>query len=900
MNQLGSIWRKWDLHIHTPASIVQNHGSDEGWERFISELEFLPVEIKVIGINDYLFLDGYKRVLEEKKNGRLKNIDLILPVIELRIDKFGGSLNHLSRLNFHIIFSDELSSELIENHFLNALSSNYQLTPAYDSLRTSAKWVALPTRSSLHDLGEKIISSVPEARRGDFGPPLIEGFNNLCLSLDSVYEALNSHYFTGKFITAVGKAEWSDIKWNDHTIAEKKNIINSADFVFTSAGSRQDWERAYRSLSEDGVNSRLLDCSDAHNFADSKEKDRLGKCLTWIKSDPSFEGLKQALFEFKSRVQISEQEPISPLFQIKKITLNFPEQTMLKRQDVHDKFCFGGDYELFFSPYMTSIIGGRGTGKSTLLNLLHEKLDRGNNSFFKNNSLVASSSSLKIDDYVSVEGVSDKSSIDFLQQNEIEQFATNQKRLTLAIYSRILKLDTENLLATSVKKIKETCTSIEDQINRLNAVASLRASNLEKNKQLLTSRSVLDSFKDDEYLRISGELSVNNRQLISYRNGRERYEALLKEIDEVANLYSNEATDDSGNSFETEIRSIVQEVQHIATKSRSKKSITDARQAETEIIEKVSNLRTEMQNFLSQRGLSPESLADAGAASERVAELEDEIGSIKKEIATISLEIEQFSLNDEPKLLYEESLENLLLSINRDLRDLSSEVKPIELIYEFDFDSMKDALMDKIVSFLGDRSRKDHVTDVLEAVDFISLKNGESIVEKISDSTKTGKALKIFFSSEGNLEKLRLLTYEESIKVEDYGRIKVLYDGKPIEATSFGQRCTAVIVILIILGNTPIIIDEPEAHLDSSLIAKYLVELIKSRKIHRQIIFATHNANFVINGDSELIHCLSMNSENKSQIDSTTIEYLDHREKLLALEGGEEAFQSRERRYGID
>lgn len=899
MYSLGSIWRKWDLHIHTPASIIQHYGGEEYWERFIGELEALPSEIKAIGINDYLFLDGYKRVSEEKSKGRLKNIELILPVIELRIDKFGGSAGHLSRLNFHVIFSNELGPDIIENHFLNALSSKYKLTPEFDTLRTSGDWAALPTKRSLQDLGQKIIDSVPEAKRKDFGTPLIEGFNNLCLSLDSITDALRSHYFTGKYITAVGKTEWADIKWNDHTIAEKKTIINSADFVFTAVNNGKEWEASYKSLSDAGVNNRLLDCSDAHDFSNSKEKDKLGNCLTWIKSDLSFEGLKQALFEFKSRVQISEQEPIAPLFQIKKIVLKFPEETMLKRQDNHDKFCFRGDYELFFSPYMTSIIGGRGTGKSTLLNLLHEKLDRGNNSFFKNNSLV-NASVLKVDDHVTVEGVSDKSSIDFLQQNEIEQFATDQKRLTSAIYSRILKLDTANLLSTNAKKIREICTSIEDQISRLDEVALLRATSIEKNKQLLTNKSVLDSFKDDEYQRISGELSAKNKQLISYRNGKERYEALLRGIDEVVNLYLSEAEGDSGNPFETEIQLVVQELERIAKDSRNKKSITDAKQAESEIIEKVSILKAEMQSFLSQRGLSQESLADAGAASERVTELEEEIESIKKQIVAVSLEIEQFSLNEEPKLLYENSLKKLLLSINGDLKDLSSEVKPIELIYEFDFDSLKDTLMDKIVSFLADRSRKDHVKDVLEAVDFISLKNGESVTEKISDNTKTGKALKTFFSQEGNLEKLRLLAYEESLKVEDYGRIKVLYDGKPIEATSFGQRCTAVIVILIILGNTPIIIDEPEAHLDSSLIAKYLVELIKSRKIHRQIIFATHNANFVINGDSELIHCLSMSSENKSQIDSTTIENLDHREKLLALEGGEEAFQNRERRYGID
>lgn len=58
--------------------------------------------------------------------------------------------------------------------------------------------------------------------------------------------------------------------------------------------------------------------------------------------------------------------------------------------------------------------------------------------------------------------------------------------------------------------------------------------------------------------------------------------------------------------------------------------------------------------------------------------------------------------------------------------------------------------------------------------------------------------------------------------------------------------------------DTPLIIDEPEAHLDSSLVANFLVGLVKRKKLERQLIFATHNANFVVNGDAELIHCMSI------------------------------------------
>lgn len=83
------------------------------------------------------------------------------------------------------------------------------------------------------------------------------------------------------------------------------------------------------------------------------------------------------------------------------------------------------------------------------------------------------------------------------------------------------------------------------------------------------------------------------------------------------------------------------------------------------------------------------------------------------------------------------------------------------------------------------------------------------------------------------------------------------------------------------------------------LISDYLVELIKEQKHHRQIIFVTHNANFVVNGDAELIHILEMDTNNRTKITSTTIENFETRGNLLALEGGKEAFEKRERKYEL-
>src|SRR5258706_14092648 len=158
----GSEWNKWDLHVHTPESPVQNSpGSEKAWDLFLEDLEKLPPEFKVIGINDYIFLNGYRKVISARKAGRLKNLSLVLPVVELRIDKFGGTNSDLSKINFHVIFSNELDAEVIQSQFLNAITSRYVLSPQYDHIRESGKWAAVPTLDSLQKLGEIIINTSP-------------------------------------------------------------------------------------------------------------------------------------------------------------------------------------------------------------------------------------------------------------------------------------------------------------------------------------------------------------------------------------------------------------------------------------------------------------------------------------------------------------------------------------------------------------------------------------------------------------------------------------------------------------------------------------------------------------------------------------------------------------------
>jgi len=84
----GSEWRKWDLHIHTPLSILSNHfpraaSGQPDWDAYLQRL--VSCDVAVVGITDYFTIDGYKQLREFKAQGRLPNISRIFPNIEFRL-----------------------------------------------------------------------------------------------------------------------------------------------------------------------------------------------------------------------------------------------------------------------------------------------------------------------------------------------------------------------------------------------------------------------------------------------------------------------------------------------------------------------------------------------------------------------------------------------------------------------------------------------------------------------------------------------------------------------------------------------------------------------------------------------------------------------------------------------
>lgn len=351
--------------------MYNGYGGDEtAWQKYLEDIEALPKEFKVLGINDYLWLDGYTRMRHEKtKNGRLQNIELLLPVVELRTDDFGGTESSLSRLNFHVIFSPEIEPEIITNQFLNALETDYVL-----SADGKERWSAVPTRESLADLGRKIKAQMPAGNSSMTGQSDVEvGFANLNFKRDDIKQKLARPHFTGKYLTVIGKTEFWDVKWNQQFIADKKTLINDADFIFTAAPDIQSFQNARSKLVTSKLNSLLLDCSDAHHYSSSPHKDRLGNCATWLKTEHSFNGLKQIKHE-SDRIFVGDAPDV--LARVNANKTKYIKSLHIAKQDktikgevksLNEPWFDGIDIE--FNPELVAIIGNKGNGKTAILDI---------------------------------------------------------------------------------------------------------------------------------------------------------------------------------------------------------------------------------------------------------------------------------------------------------------------------------------------------------------------------------------------------------------------------------------------------------------------------------------------------------------------------------------------------
>jgi DNA repair ATPase RecN len=167
------------------------------------------------------------------------------------------------------------------------------------------------------------------------------------------------------------------------------------------------------------------------------------------------------------------------------------------------------------------------------------------------------------------------------------------------------------------------------------------------------------------------------------------------------------------------------------------------------------------------------------------------------------------------------------------------------------------------------------------------------MVDAELNSNQAKRVISIF----GTLENLALL---ETVDLDDAPTIE-LKDGagyKDSVCLSTGQKCTTILPILLMESVNPLLIDQPEDNLDNRFVFETIVRSIQRVKKVRQLIFVTHNPNIPVLGDADMVIVMESDGEHGRSTMSGTV---DHCEKPIVnlLEGGADAFRQRGNRYKL-
>ena len=964
----GSEWRKWDLHVHTPLSIEQEYGGNtpENWERFISDLERLPSEIKVIGINDYIFIDGYKKVLDEKQKGRLSNIELILPVIELRIDKFANVSKDepLKRVNFHVIFSNELTPEIIQEQFLNSLSCEYLLN---SDLHDKSIWNGTITIKSITDLGQKIIDSSNGKINGS---PLKIGFNSLNIPYNKLLKKLENSYLKNKFLTAVGKTEWDTMRW-DGSIADKKDVINRANFVFSASPTVELAVKAKESLKNQSVNHKLLHCSDAHTFINNlqntKEKE-LGHCFTWIKADPTFEGLKQIIYEPEERVRIQDEKP------------DFKEDKEIidkvKFISPNNKF---SNEEIYFNPNLNVIIGGKSSGKSILLYSIAKTLlaDTKDKLLFKNNeeerySLKSIDSDFNFE-ITTKAGISQKISdredghnslipnIKYIPQNELVKLAEPElsgkgESLNKLVRNLICEdTDSKQKYDDFIKNVKQYDKEREELINSyFETLDNIQNSETElktkSNKEVLQTNIKTNSEKVEELNKKAG---LSDEQIQQYKNFQEQQQQNQKRRDLLNSDLSQT------NAFFQELNkelSNLQERKNTFLRSIHKNEFRSYYQDKLKFID---DSIVQLQGLISEIGIIINSEGKRIFNTDNI--FKEELKQINNEKSNIEEELKLYQQNEEIKKqirTLEESIEidgKLLAeidSLNKKIEEKRQSIEEIKTdlfdLYEksyCEYRNIVEQLKNRTIELEKDGLQIRGVTQFnfpkfrREIISFTHgtyndndkyciLDENRSRIFETNYDELISNISKMFNEIMNSEYRIKTISKKEAVKklLNDYfyDYWEITYKNDKLGEMSTGKASFVILMLIIGLSKSksPILIDQPEDNLDNRSVSENIISYLRNKKIERQIILVTHNANIVVNADAENVIVANQKGQNDKETSSiykfdyingaieNTFAKIETETDLLKsmgikehiadiVEGGKEAFKNRERKYGF-
>ncbi len=904
----GSEWRLWDLHIHTPASYNYKRGGFAGMQAAEKEAAINQVianinesDVAVYAINDYWTFDGYIALRAAHEGGKTIK-KTILPGIELRIE---SATSH--RLNIHVILSDKLTLQELSD-FKTALKVRNVERPLSDEALRRFALDLDPDKAKLH--------GATEGYREDSEKLFQIGAQTAEISKASFIEALklipqDKRVVMLPYDCYNGAA---GINWREQ-MAEDLFFLRLADIIEERekenidlfAGSCTEANKDFIDNFQIAIGRRPKPCisgSDGHSIPAFKAwRTETNTRKTWIKADPTFEGLRQILFEPRVRVRVQKESPSAsytkPFVSSVSIAQEFsPFPSNL----LYENPRFGVEPGLVLNSDLVCVIGGRGTGKSCLVDYLGKAFGPASKTspyvLSEHFTVVFNKDLASTSTHHAKEGA--ELPFVYISQNEVKTKVTtgtvgDEIKQMLGIQG--LAFDSE-----VVSKTRDILSAVEKQkawFKQTNEKGEAIYDRASIESQITRNQSLLDSITTEQNKEKLERFTSNVSKISGAKDKTRRLSQLKEELETFKAGFDPKAVAIDATIPVLEITAQIEAIRLLTEQAAAE--IAACEDDNTNIRADFSLVYTGDLSGLLQNAESYRSAIEKLKSSlATIEEKQKELDAAVAKRATIS------SLIEVEITRQKDAIDARWKAIQQGQPDWTQEQK----------DLMKRILADRQITLEGkiifDQSL--FLTKLKEVLSLRSFRATAelSIEDRIRDEFKITDAPSFLIFMQERLHQTEDAAYVSGditslfydvAQRSSFLRVEpvISYGGRPLERLSVGQKGTVYLCLKLATQafTQPLIFDQPEDDLDNEFIIEELVDIFRGIKQFRQVILVTHNANLVVNADAEQV-VVAENANGVLKYTSGSLESeTTNKAVRRILEGGDEAFLNRELRYNL-
>jgi hypothetical protein len=914
------VWRKWDLHLHAPGTKLNDkYGapSDDVLDRYCTTLE--ESDVAVFGITDYFSLDGFFAVKE--RYGKLfpESDKVLFPNIEMRLNE---SVNRdQQEVHVHLI-----------------------LRPDID-----------------RDLGTRLLSRLMTERRDhDEGPrrscselSATADYQSATVSRESISKAIEETFGKGRgksenvlIVVAAGDSGNRPEKG----VRRKENLATEidrfSDAVFGNASNVEFFLRSNPELGDvTPAPKPVFAGCDAHSFDELKA---LGKetgepaqqSVSWIKADPTFEGLLQTLVEPGSRVRLDAARP-----------------DRKEPYKVIDSIHFSGREDfpsnLMLNQNLVSVIGSRSSGKSALLAYTAHTVDP---EYTEGQQLAADPNAKEgkigpapgktwadVDDIkceVKWAAGDGPGKVIYIPQNSLFWISEEPNEITAKILPALYRIDPEFETAHRQMRAKVDVAGVEirNAAGDWFRIAAERKTNKDALRDLGDPQAISETKKEleEEVEKLRESSSLSEEETQEYEALGRRLAAIESREREIEGASQQIAPHVIAVNGGYEAAASVDATLRLAPAPAELPSALRA-EVETLIETTEEEVRQKFVAAISEYQVTLDAELD-GLRQERDKLRSDNKPLIEKNEANAEIEALVVERKKQDEAL--ERIEGTAAEIDRQDKSLDAAVSRIRAAIndrQKAVDQLKITFDGKLRELKGDMGFSMEAQLSLSAQEALSHRLNRQQASQFVDRD-VGVKLELCQEKVGDFLSAMYSGAQRVIKGQDREEvaIDVLLAGPEVRFTAEieGDRIggfepstmtpgkQALFALTLILNESeeawPLLIDQPEDDLDSRSIYDVLVKYLGERKKERQIIMVSHDANLVIGADSEQVVVTNRHGDDRQNKDGRLFGYftgsLEHsaerKDSPIAfelggirehaceiLDGGEEAFRKRQEKY---